>query len=242
MDLVKRLHSISGKQKGHVALEAADRIEALQSEVESLKLSALKREKAAYLYRPLSRDDIRAIALSSGFKFRIQENGEMDLNDYVFDFADALLSKLNIGDLVKRCKDLETKNVNLHEILSQTTGEIYFSEDMDCVFVDGIGNITLGDIELLKKANNEKKILIESMMGDVDQLLKLSPEGIDFLMKSTEESRLDDFKTWLESFHESDHEDETKRMAEWALKKLDVYRNVYAKEGTALRLSDIVDI
>jgi hypothetical protein len=40
---------------------------------------------------PLGKDDIKKLALDNGFKLKSQEDGTMDLNPYVYEFAAALL-------------------------------------------------------------------------------------------------------------------------------------------------------
>jgi len=39
----------------------------------------------------MSKQKIRQLALDKGFKLKEQSNGEMDLNPYVYDFAEALI-------------------------------------------------------------------------------------------------------------------------------------------------------
>lgn len=43
----------------------------------------------------MNKKQIKDLALSNGFKLKEQPSGEMDLNPYVYDFADALLAKAN---------------------------------------------------------------------------------------------------------------------------------------------------
>jgi RNase P/RNase MRP subunit p29 len=43
----------------------------------------------------VNKKQIKDLALSNGFKLKEQPSGEMDLNPYVYDFADALLAKAN---------------------------------------------------------------------------------------------------------------------------------------------------
>ena len=43
----------------------------------------------------MNKKQIKDLALSNGFKLKEQPSGEMDLNPYVYDFADALLTKAN---------------------------------------------------------------------------------------------------------------------------------------------------
>lgn len=50
----------------------------------------------------MSKKQIKDLALSNGFKLKQQPNGKMDLNPYVYDFAEALLAKAN-----ERIKELE---------------------------------------------------------------------------------------------------------------------------------------
>lgn len=40
----------------------------------------------------MNRDQIKAIALANGFKLKEQVDGSMDLNEYVYQFANALLA------------------------------------------------------------------------------------------------------------------------------------------------------
>lgn len=39
----------------------------------------------------MNKDQIKALALASGFKLKPQPDGTMDLNPYVYDFAEALI-------------------------------------------------------------------------------------------------------------------------------------------------------
>jgi len=41
----------------------------------------------------MTRDEIKDLAIASGFTLREQPDGRMDLNSYVYDFAYRLLSK-----------------------------------------------------------------------------------------------------------------------------------------------------
>ena len=41
------------------------------------------------------KEGVRKIALDSGFKYKAQDNGVMDLNPYVFDFAKELIESSN---------------------------------------------------------------------------------------------------------------------------------------------------
>lgn len=41
----------------------------------------------------MNREDIKALALANGFSLKEQPNGEMDLNPYVYQFAEALAKK-----------------------------------------------------------------------------------------------------------------------------------------------------
>jgi len=48
----------------------------------------------------LSRQEIKEIALKNGFKLRDQQDGSLDLNEYVYNFAQELISKCSAsGDL-----------------------------------------------------------------------------------------------------------------------------------------------
>lgn len=44
----------------------------------------------------MTKDEIRALALANGFTLRQQPDGSMDLNPYVYGFADALI-KIALG-------------------------------------------------------------------------------------------------------------------------------------------------
>ena len=52
----------------------------------------------------MNKKQIKDLALSNGFKLKEQPSGEIDLNPYVYDFADALLAKAN-----ERVKELEVE-------------------------------------------------------------------------------------------------------------------------------------
>ena len=56
----------------------------------------------------MNKKQIKDLALSNGFKLKEQPSGEIDLNPYVYDFADALLTKAN-----ERVKELEQVNLEL---------------------------------------------------------------------------------------------------------------------------------
>lgn len=43
----------------------------------------------------MNKDDIRDLALAVGFKKKLQADGSMDLNPYVYDFVQKLLTKHN---------------------------------------------------------------------------------------------------------------------------------------------------
>lgn len=43
----------------------------------------------------MNRDEIKAAALSCGFKLKEQADGSLDLNEYVYEFADVLLDSRN---------------------------------------------------------------------------------------------------------------------------------------------------
>ena len=66
----------------------------------------------------MSKQQIKELALSNGFKLKQQPSGEMDLNPYVYDFADALLAKAN-----ERVAELEKGNkscaVAIREIIAK---------------------------------------------------------------------------------------------------------------------------
>ena len=44
------------------------------------------------------KEKIKQIALANGFKLKEQPDGSMDLNPYVYDFAEALLRELNTSE------------------------------------------------------------------------------------------------------------------------------------------------
>ena len=46
----------------------------------------------------ITMEDIKELALANGFKLKEQPNGTMDLNPYVYDFAKALLSKVELSN------------------------------------------------------------------------------------------------------------------------------------------------
>ncbi|QDP61513.1 MAG: hypothetical protein Unbinned8596contig1000_26 [Prokaryotic dsDNA virus sp.] len=56
----------------------------------------------------MNKQQIKDLALSNGFKLKQQPNGKMDLNPYVYDFAEALLAKAN-----ESVKELEAINLEL---------------------------------------------------------------------------------------------------------------------------------
>ena len=59
----------------------------------------------------MNKQQIKDLALSNGFKLKQQPNGKMDLNPYVYDFAEALLAKANerVSELEKQ---FETQMTN----------------------------------------------------------------------------------------------------------------------------------
>lgn len=61
----------------------------------------------------MNKKQIKNLALSNGFKLKEQSSGEMDLNPYVYDFADALLAKANerVNELEKELSNKELLHV-----------------------------------------------------------------------------------------------------------------------------------
>lgn len=55
----------------------------------------------------MNKQKIKDLALSSGFKLKQQPNGGMELNPYVYEFAEVLLAKAN-----ERVSELELENTN----------------------------------------------------------------------------------------------------------------------------------
>ena len=68
----------------------------------------------------MNKKQIKDLALSNGFKLKEQPSGEMDLNPYVYDFADALLAKAN-----ERVKEIEGQL----QLTMLTTHEASFESD-----------------------------------------------------------------------------------------------------------------
>jgi PP-loop superfamily ATP-utilizing enzyme len=69
----------------------------------------------------VNKQQVKELALSNGFKLKQQPSGEMDLNPYVYEFAEDLLAKAN-----ERVEELEKSNrtcaVAIREIIAK--GEI----------------------------------------------------------------------------------------------------------------------
>jgi hypothetical protein len=74
----------------------------------------------------MTRNQMRDLALKFGFKLKKQDNGEEDLNQYVYDLMEALLRMKNtnsrllqqeqiIERLEKECDQLRTKNILLQD-------------------------------------------------------------------------------------------------------------------------------
>ena len=55
----------------------------------------------------MNKQQVKELALSNGFKLKQQPSGEMDLNPYVYEFAEDLLAKAN-----ERVAKLESENTN----------------------------------------------------------------------------------------------------------------------------------
>ena len=53
----------------------------------------------------MNKQQVKELALSNGFKLKQQPSGEMDLNPYVYKFAEDLLAKAN-----ERVRELEQEN------------------------------------------------------------------------------------------------------------------------------------
>ena len=75
--------------------------------------------------RRLTADNIRDIAIKSGFKLKEQPNGEMDLNPYVFDFAQSLTAELE-----KRLAEVERERDKLRCAVA-TAIDVFDDYDMD---------------------------------------------------------------------------------------------------------------
>ena len=63
----------------------------------------------------MKNEQVKSIALSNGFKLKEQPGGEMDLNPYVYDFAETLLS-----DLQKQNDELRRQLTIRDELLCKT--------------------------------------------------------------------------------------------------------------------------
>ena len=70
--------------------------------------------------RRLTADNIRDIAIKSGFKLKEQPNGEMDLNPYVFDFAQSLTAELE-----KRLAEVERERDDYKRIAIDAATESF---------------------------------------------------------------------------------------------------------------------
>ena len=60
----------------------------------------------------IEKSRIKAMALSSGFKLKEQPNGELDLNPYVYAFADKLIKQTHIsllGDFKDMLADINSE-------------------------------------------------------------------------------------------------------------------------------------
>lgn len=83
----------------------------------------------------MNKKRVRELALSNGFKLKQQPSGEMDLNPYVYDFADALLEKANerVKELEKELKESEDALDAAEQQLSSYENAL---EEVQAVFVD----------------------------------------------------------------------------------------------------------
>jgi len=61
-----------------------------------------------------------------------------------------------IAELEAQLKQEVDRNTALHEQLSAKYDGYYFSVDLDCIFIDGIGNVEIGDIERIQRAEQEQ--------------------------------------------------------------------------------------
>lgn len=72
----------------------------------------------------MNKQQVKELALSNGFKLKQQPSGEMDLNPYVYDFADALLAKAN--ERVKRLEKIfsEAPDLTFDDVQSMFSEEL----------------------------------------------------------------------------------------------------------------------
>jgi hypothetical protein len=94
-----------------------------------------------------------------------------------------------IVELEARLKQEIDRNTALHEQLSAKYEGLYFSVDLDCIFIDGIGSIEIGDIKRIQHAEREQinhqlgaREILEFMkdrgcLSRVDNRLVLTPLG-----------------------------------------------------------------
>lgn len=61
-----------------------------------------------------------------------------------------------IVELEARLQQEIDRNAALHEQLSAKYEGFYFSVDLDCIFIDGIGSIDIGDVNRIQKAEREQ--------------------------------------------------------------------------------------
>ena len=90
--------------------------------------------------RRLTADNIRDIAIKSGFKLKEQPNGEMDLNPYVFDFAQSLTAELEkrLAE-VERERDEASKSLEYVKERSNKMGDnIKSNNESLCKLIDAL--------------------------------------------------------------------------------------------------------
>ena len=115
----------------------------------------------------MNKKQIKDLALSNGFKLKEQPSGKMDLNPYVYDFADALLAKAN-----ERVAELESQHQLLTKQIEplldmQEDGEYYTR----CDLADDIYEACRegSSVDALNKFAIEKKIeALEFILGRVE--------------------------------------------------------------------------
>lgn len=90
----------------------------------------------------MNKKQIKDLALSNGFKLKEQPSGKMDLNPYVYHFADALLEKAN-----DRVEELERSVDKANEMLE----EVRASGDLGLYMDNKLTAFLVGDSEQLRK-------------------------------------------------------------------------------------------
>ena len=106
-----------------------DTINALMLEINDLKNQLTEREDSAEVLTEstINRSHVRLSALEAGFKLKRQQEGNMDLNSYVFDFAERLLAPL-IAHIQYMHNDLEAIKSSFD---LEALGEVEFGESTE---------------------------------------------------------------------------------------------------------------